>query len=148
MTEHTTTLTDTQVLALIGNQAAIDLYRASHYNQVVNDIIGRAQEAEDPEEAARIEDEADLDYWTEQLRFAQGALDRAQEIGQAVVEATAERPSAYTAGANSVYRRAESLMIYMQTLATDPEDMRDETVAKLRDAALVKYERPRPDPWL
>lgn len=141
MSHHDRTLTDTQILDLIGDQAAIDLYRAAHYSRVVNDIIGRAEGVDSEEEAARIRDDEDLDFWTEELRFAQGALGRAREIGQAVFLATADRPSAYTVGSNSVYRRAESLMIFMQAMATDPEDMKDDTLIPLRDAARARYEQ-------
>lgn len=140
------TLTFDQFVALAGNQAAIDLYRVHYYYEIVAGIIERSEEAETEEESARIEDDEDLMFWSRLLEEVRGRFRNAQALAQAVFEATAERESAYTVGANAVDRRAESLVMLMKELATDPEDTSDETVVKLRDAAVAEYEKPHPDP--
>lgn len=138
------TMTFNQFTAIAGNQAAIALYRLTHYHQIVETIINRAENTDTDADAARIEEDENLNFWTTRLAEERGRFHSAPELAQAVFEATTDRDSAYTVGANAVQRRAESLMILMQGLATDPEDMSDATVTQLRDAAVVEYEKPDP----
>lgn len=131
--------TTRQLLDISGNHVAIDVYVRQALQGRVAQAVEAIEDAETAEERTRAEREHGYTDLIARLEHAQGGIDRATAIAQAVIEVEHGK-SAYTAGANAVLRRAGSIALRMEDMATDKDDLRDHTLAELRDQAVAAYE--------